>query len=128
MLKLNITSSLRCSGRPSVNSVWRACPVFQNVRWRFFVVNDTFNQCITKPSIFALLKLSALDFASAVPYKKNKIKTKIQTTFDKKENPLRKSKPFAPRNLPFKTEESKRRKVESNISDTAPLRSERQCD
>ena len=39
---------------PSANTVWRACPVFQNVRWRFFVVNDTFNQCITKPSIFAL--------------------------------------------------------------------------
>lgn len=53
MLKLNITSSLRCSG-PSANSVWRACPVFQNVRWRFFVVNDTFHQGITKPSIFAL--------------------------------------------------------------------------
>jgi hypothetical protein len=84
----------------------------------------------------ALVYLQNLDIEGAwpcfdhrlLPYKKNKIKTKIQTTFDKKENPLRKSKPFAPRNLPFKTEESKRWKVESNISDTAPLQSERQCD
>ena len=67
------------------------------------------------------LTLKSIDSTDTVPYRKNKIKTKIQTTFH---STKRKSKRFAPRNLPFKTEESKRRKVESNISDTAPLQSE----
>ena len=57
-------------------------------------------------------------------FQKKQIQNKNSDIFRQK----RKSKRFAPRNLPFKTEESKRRKVESNISDTAPLQSERQCD
>ena len=57
LLKFSLLNTYLCfawAPHSSANSVWRACPVFQNVRWRFFVVNDTFHQGIAKPSIFAL--------------------------------------------------------------------------